>query len=64
MNVLLMAFALIAAVDASAQSMYRGNVAHTGVYGSDGPKQFRRVKWAFPTGDRIVSSPALSEGVI
>ena len=63
-NALLVAVALLASADARAQSMFRGNAAHTGAYGSDGPRQFHRVKWSFPTGDRIVSSPVYNDGVI
>ena len=48
----------------TAQSMFRGNPAHTGVYASSAPRAFHRVKWKFPTGDRIVSSPVWSEGAI
>jgi len=53
-----------AAWGANAQSMFRGDAAHTGVYGSEGPRQFHRLKWKFPTGDRIVSSPILKDNVI
>ena len=63
-NALFVFVALIASLAASAQSMFRGDAAHTGAYGNEGPRQFHRVKWTFPTGDRIVSSPAYSEGVI
>ena len=31
---------------------------------AQGPRQFHRVKWKFPTGDRIVSSPVFADGVI
>ena len=44
--------------------MFRGDPAHTGVYAGPAPRQFHRIKWKFPTGDRIVSSPVWSEGVI
>src|SRR5450432_3110932 len=47
-----------------AQSMFRGDPAHSGVYASQGPREFHRIKWKFPTGDRIVSSPIWSEGAI
>ena len=30
----------------------------------EGPRQFHRVKWKFPTGDRIVSSPVYANGAI
>jgi outer membrane protein assembly factor BamB len=44
--------------------MFRGNPAHTGVYAGPAPRAFHRIKWKFPTGDRIVSSPVWSEGAI
>ena len=47
-----------------AQSMFRGDPAHSGVYPGSAPRQFHRIKWKFPTGDRIVSSPVWSDGVI
>ena len=42
-----------------AQSMFRGDPAHTGVYSGPAPREFHRVKWKFPTGNRIVSSPVI-----
>ena len=47
-----------------AQSMFRGGPTHAGVYASPGPRAFPGMKWKFPTGDRIVSSPVWSEGAI
>jgi glucose dehydrogenase len=44
--------------------MFRGGPAHTGVYPGPAPRQFHRIKWKFPTGDRVVSSPVWSDGVI
>ena len=57
-------FALIAAGEPNAQAMFRGNAAHAGAYASDGPRELHRVKWTFPTGDRIVSSPVHQDGVV
>jgi outer membrane protein assembly factor BamB len=37
--------------------MFRGALNHPGVYSGPEPRQFHRVKWKFPTGNRIVSSP-------
>ena len=48
----------------SAQSMFRGDPAHSGVYAGPGPRKLQGVKWKFATGDRIVSSPVWSEGVL
>ena len=49
---------------AAAQPMYRGDARHSGEYRGDGPRSFHRVKWTFPTGDRIVSSPVYRDGVV
>ena len=54
----------LTSVTCSAQSMFRGGPAHTGVYAGSAPRQFHRIKWKFPTGHRVVSSPVWSEGVI
>src|SRR5437879_6036843 len=56
--------ALLLSATCFAQSMFRADAAHSGVYPGDGPKKFHQVKWKFPTGDRIVSSPVSSNGVI
>src|SRR4029077_10018926 len=42
-----------------AQSMFRGDPAHSGVYAGQGPRQFHHLKWKFATGNRIVSSPVI-----
>ena len=47
-----------------AQSMFRGNPAHTGIYNSKGPRELHGLKWKFPTGGRILSSPVMENGVI
>ena len=44
--------------------MFHGNLAHTGVYESSGPKHLDGVKWSFHTGGAIVSSPAIVDGVV
>ncbi|HEY7098099.1 MAG TPA: PQQ-binding-like beta-propeller repeat protein [Terriglobales bacterium] len=49
---------------APAQSMFHGNLAHTGVYDSAGPKQLGGVKWKFKAGGPIVTSPTLADGVV
>src|SRR5437764_1246772 len=46
------------------QSMFRGDAAHSGVYAGNAPRQFHRVKWRFPTGDRIVSSPVFADNLL
>ena len=57
---ILLGLSLLAAEPGSAQSMFRGNPAHSGVYQGPAPRQFHRVKWKFATGDRIVSSPVMA----
>ena len=46
------------------QTMFHGNLAHTGVYESAGPAQFGGVKWTFKTSAAIVASPAIGDGVV
>lgn len=53
--------ALFCAQFAPAQTMFRGDPARTGANAGQAPRQFHRVKWKFPTGDRVVSSPVLHE---
>ena len=48
----------------SGQTMFRGDAAHSGVYAGAGPRQLHGVKWRFPTGNRVVSSPVWSDGVL
>src|SRR6478752_4085221 len=47
-----------------AQSMFRGDAMHSGTYSGPAPRQFHRVKWKFPTGDRVISSPVFKDNVI
>ena len=46
------------------QNMFRANPARTGVYATDGPQQFKGVKWAFKTDGWVLSSPALAGGLV
>ena len=69
MNVLLtlalVSTAVAAAPEASpTTAMFRGGPAHTGVQVASAPREFHRVRWTFPTGGHIVSSPVLLDGVI
>jgi outer membrane protein assembly factor BamB len=48
---------------ASAQWMFRGGPAHLGTTEA-APRRAPRVRWRFPTGDRVISSPAFKEGVV
>jgi FOG: WD40-like repeat len=61
---ILIRFALISLCAAGicpAQSMFRGDASHTGVYTGSAPREFHRIKWKFPTGNRIVSSPVIQD---
>ena len=44
--------------------MFRGGPEHSGVSAGPAPRTFQRIKWKFPTGDRIVSSPVWLDGAI
>ena len=63
-SVTLLAASAMALGAAHAQSMFRGDAAHTGVYRDAAPRTLKGVKWSFPTGDRIVSSPVHADGTI
>jgi outer membrane protein assembly factor BamB len=49
--------AVFLAATSFGQSMFRGDPTHSGTSAAPAPRQFHRVKWKFPTGDRIISSP-------
>lgn len=55
---------LLATGFCQAQSMFRGDANHSGTYPGKVPRQFHRIKWKFPTGDRVVSSPVWQENVL
>ena len=55
---------LCATTALDAQSMFRGDATHSGTYASQAPREFHRIKWKFPTGDRVVSSPVWQDNVI
>lgn len=46
------------------QATFHGNLAHTGVYDSTGPRQLKGVKWVFKTDGPVLSSPTISDGVV
>ncbi len=46
------------------RAMFRGDAAHSGIYAGEGPRELHGVKWRFATGDRVVSSPVWSAGVL
>jgi eukaryotic-like serine/threonine-protein kinase len=56
--------AIAMALSAHSQSMFRGDPSHAGASKETAPRQFHRVKWKFPTGDRIISSPVWDNKVI
>jgi eukaryotic-like serine/threonine-protein kinase len=56
--------ASLAAASAHGEAMFRGGASHDGVYDAQAPRQFHRVKWVFPTGNRVVSSPVMEGGVV
>jgi len=60
----LAALAVVAASAAPAQDMFRGDAAHHGATASAAPREFHRVKWTFPTGGRVVSSPVWHDGLV
>ncbi|MBS1717547.1 MAG: PQQ-binding-like beta-propeller repeat protein [Armatimonadetes bacterium] len=61
-----MALTAVLAVAAFADdvAMFRGGPAHPGVTSDQAPREFHRVKWKFPTGGRIYSSPVTANGLI
>ena len=44
-------------------AMFRGNLAHTGVYDSAGLPKFSQIKWKFHTDGQVISSPAVANGM-
>jgi len=49
---------------AQSQTMFRGDLAHTGVYSGSAPKGINHVAWEFKTGGRIFSSPVVADGLV
>jgi outer membrane protein assembly factor BamB len=44
--------------------MFRGNLAHTGVYDAAGVRKFNRVAWRFKTDGKVISSPIVANGIV
>ena len=63
-SLVLVGLASTASLLCVAQSMFRGNAAHTGVYDAKGPRELRGIKWKFATGGKVLSSPVADKGVI
>src|SRR4051794_29442631 len=61
---LLIVIAMNWALIGGAQTMFHGGPERSGVLPGEAPVQFHRVKWRFATGDRVVSSPVLENGVL
>ena len=49
---------------AQSGAMFRGDLAHTGVYKSAAPKNINHVLWEFKTGGRIFSSPVVADRIV
>lgn len=65
MNRLLLLVTLLFCSPAFAQdAMFRGNLAHTGVYPGPAVAQFTKIKWQFHTDLQILSSPAVSDSTL
>jgi eukaryotic-like serine/threonine-protein kinase len=45
-------------------AMFRGNPQHSGVYDGAAVTKFSQVKWKFHTAGEVISSPAISGGVV
>jgi len=45
-------------------STFRGNAEHSGVYDAAGVPKFSQMKWKFHTNGQVISSPAVSGGVV
>ncbi len=61
---LVLALSALTAAPAAAQSTFHGNIARTGVYEGNGPRQSASLKWVFKTGGPIVASPVVADGVV
>ncbi len=63
-SIALAALLALASSAACAQEMFRGDAAHHGTSAATAPRVFHRVRWVFPTGARVVSSPVSRDGVV
>lgn len=60
----LVAFLLCLPAVSQDAAMFRGNLQHTGIYDATGVPRFNQIKWTFHTSGRVISSPAVSNGMI
>ena len=44
--------------------MFRGDLAHSGIYAATGVPKLKGVKWTFHTQGEVVSSPAIVDGTV
>src|SRR5581483_9990784 len=61
---LLLSFFSVALIPAQDAPMFRGNLQHSGTYNAAGVPQLGGVKWKFHTEGRVISSPAVVDGVL
>jgi outer membrane protein assembly factor BamB len=62
--VILAAIGLSSFVLAQDAPMFRGNLRHTGVYNASGVATLNGIKWKFHTSGRVISSPAVANGIV
>jgi outer membrane protein assembly factor BamB len=60
----LFVFVYCCSIWAQDAAMFRGDLRHTGVYNSAGAPKFNAIKWKFHTGGRVISSPAVVNGMV
>src|ERR1035438_8710759 len=44
--------------------MFRGDLAHSGIYAATGVPKLNGVKWTFRTHGEVISSPAIVDGIV
>jgi eukaryotic-like serine/threonine-protein kinase len=55
---------MLTAGAAQADSMFRGDPAHSGIYAGRGPAQMPTIAWQFHSRGRFIASPAIADGVL
>jgi len=63
-NILAVLIFCICAAFAQDETMFRQDLAHSGVYSSAAPEGISHVLWKFKTAGRVFSSPVVAEGVL
>jgi outer membrane protein assembly factor BamB len=64
LSVLLAVLWFTTAAFAQGTSIFRGNLAHTGVYDAAGAPKVTGLKWKFHTDGLVISSPAIANGLV